>query len=244
MITVDHHPTGLLKTAKSVGFQYPTTLRLFHIGYVVGVFYGLLLSLVLTARENYYSDASMISTIVLGVILSETGLFVSFFWAVYNTSWTTGLDLECLCLPDPSSIVLYMTIMLSALSIVVSSVYLKNQHMYTSCTNIMTFTLVVAFLMLVGTEYLGLSMYINDNGFGNTLFLLTGLHFTHVLVGAILVFFNQGIYSSLVTYLPTSCITLSKSKGMLCKIFTEPFTILYLHFVETLWILIHVTFYV
>ncbi|PFH30740.1 hypothetical protein BESB_018940 [Besnoitia besnoiti] len=58
-------------------------------------------------------------------------------------------DLEGLCLPDPSSLVLFMTIMLSALSIVVSSVYLKNQHLYTSCTNIMTFTLVVAFLMLV-----------------------------------------------------------------------------------------------
>ncbi|ESS28119.1 cytochrome C family oxidase subunit III subfamily protein, partial [Toxoplasma gondii VEG] len=141
MIAVHHHPTGLLKTAKSVGFQYPTTLRLFHIGYVLGVIYGLLLSLVLTARENYYSDASMISTIVLGVIISETGLFISFFWGVYTTSWTTGLDLEGLCLPDPSSIVLFMTIMLSALSIVVSNVYLKNQHLYTSCTNIMIFTL-------------------------------------------------------------------------------------------------------
>ncbi|PFH30888.1 hypothetical protein BESB_064280 [Besnoitia besnoiti] len=75
------------------------------------------------------------------------------FLGVYTTSWTTGLDLEGLCLPDPSSLVLFMTIMLSALSIVVSSVYLKNQHLYTSCTNIMTFTLVVAFLMLVCTEY-------------------------------------------------------------------------------------------
>ncbi|PFH30785.1 hypothetical protein BESB_086020 [Besnoitia besnoiti] len=146
-------PTGLLKTAKSVGFQYPTTLRLFHIGYVLGVIYGFLFSLILTARENYYSDASLISSIVLGVIISETGLFISFFWGVYTTSWTTGLDLEGLCLPDPSSLVLFMTIMLSALSIVVSSVYLKNQHLYTSCTNIMTFTLVVAFLMLVCTEY-------------------------------------------------------------------------------------------
>ncbi|PFH30604.1 hypothetical protein BESB_050930 [Besnoitia besnoiti] len=136
-----------------------------------------------------------------------------------------------------------MTIMLSALSIVVSSVYLKNQHLYTSCTNIMTFTLVVAFLMLVCTEYLGLSLYINDNAFGNGLFILTGIHFSHVIVGAILVFFTQSIYSSLVTYMPTSSIMLSKSKGMLCKIFTEPFTILYLHFVETMWILIHITFY-
>ncbi|KFG99317.1 cytochrome C family oxidase subunit III subfamily protein, partial [Toxoplasma gondii VAND] len=76
--------------------------------------------LVLTARENYYSDASLISTVVLGVIISETGLFISFFWGVYTTSWTTGLGLEGLCLPDPSSIVLFMTIMLSALSIVAS----------------------------------------------------------------------------------------------------------------------------
>ncbi|PFH30906.1 hypothetical protein BESB_064050 [Besnoitia besnoiti] len=103
--------------------------------------------------------------------------------------------------------------------------------------------LVVAFLMLVCTEYLGLSLYINDNAFGNGLFILTGIHFSHVIVGAILVFFTQSIYSSLVTYMPTSSIMLSKSKGMLCKIFTEPFTILYLHFVETMWILIHITFY-
>ncbi|KFG31654.1 cytochrome C family oxidase subunit III subfamily protein [Toxoplasma gondii RUB] len=102
--------------------------------------------LVLTARENYYSDASLISTVVLGVIISETGLFISFFWGVYTTSWTTGLGLEGLCLPDPSSIVLFMTIMLSALSIVASSVYVKNQHLCTSCTNIMIFTLVVSFL--------------------------------------------------------------------------------------------------
>ncbi|PFH30731.1 cytochrome b [Besnoitia besnoiti] len=50
----------------------------------------------------------------------------------------------------------------------------------------MTFTLVVAFLMLVCTEYLGLSLYINDNAFGNGLFILTGIHFSHVIVGAIL----------------------------------------------------------
>ncbi|PFH30732.1 hypothetical protein BESB_022030 [Besnoitia besnoiti] len=149
MIAVHHHPTGLLKTAKKCGFQYPTTLRLFHIGYVLGVIYGFLFSLILTARENYYSDASLISSIYLELSSLRQGLFISFFWGVYTTSWTTGLDLEGLCLPDPSSLVLFMTIMLSALSIVVSSVYLKNQHLYTSCTNIMTFTLVVAFLMLV-----------------------------------------------------------------------------------------------
>ncbi|PFH30883.1 hypothetical protein BESB_064320 [Besnoitia besnoiti] len=79
----------------------------------------------------------------------------------------------------------------------------------------MTFTLVVAFLMLVCTEYLGLSLYINDNAFGNGLFILTGIHFSHVIVGAILVFFTQSIYSSLVTYMPTSSIMLSKSKAVL-----------------------------
>ncbi|PFH37969.1 hypothetical protein BESB_003100 [Besnoitia besnoiti] len=62
------------KTAKSVGFQDPTTLRLFHIGYVLGVIYGFLFSLILTARENYYSDASLISSIVLGVIITVHGL--------------------------------------------------------------------------------------------------------------------------------------------------------------------------
>ncbi|PFH30678.1 cytochrome c oxidase subunit III subfamily protein [Besnoitia besnoiti] len=185
MIAVHHHPTGLLKTAKSVGFQYPTTLRLFHIGYVLGVIYGFLFSLILTARENYYSDASLISSIVLGVIISETGLFISFFWGVYTTSWTTGLDLEGLCLPDPSSLVLFMTIMLSALSIVVSSVYLKNQHLYTSCTNIMTFTLVVAFLMLVCTEYLGLSLYINDNAFAPPCRLITPLLLNKIQLGTL-----------------------------------------------------------
>ncbi|KYK71747.1 cytochrome C oxidase subunit 3 [Toxoplasma gondii TgCatPRC2] len=44
----------------------------------------------------------------------------------------------------------------------------------------------VSFQMLVCTEYLGLSIYINDNGFGNGLFILTGIHFSHVIVGAIL----------------------------------------------------------
>ncbi|PFH30649.1 hypothetical protein BESB_033050 [Besnoitia besnoiti] len=97
---------------------------------------------------------------------------------------------------------------------------LKNQHLYTSCTNIMTFTLVVAFLMLVCTEYLGLSLYINDNAFGNGLFILTGIHFSHVIVGAILVFFTQSIYSSLVTYMPTSSIMLSKSKAPPCRLIT------------------------
>ncbi|PFH30680.1 hypothetical protein BESB_031560 [Besnoitia besnoiti] len=40
--------------------------------------------------------------------------------------YNNTVDLEGLCLPDPSSLVLFMTIMLSALSIVVSSVYLKK----------------------------------------------------------------------------------------------------------------------
>ncbi|PFH30662.1 hypothetical protein BESB_032440 [Besnoitia besnoiti] len=76
------------------------------------------------------------------------------------------------------------------------------------------------FLMLVCTEYLGLSLYINDNAFGNGLFILTGIHFSHVIVGAILVFFTQSIYSSLVTYMPTSSIMLSKSKAPPCRLIT------------------------
>nr|PIL96066.1 putative transmembrane protein [Toxoplasma gondii COUG] len=76
-------------------------------------------------------DATQVRQLkVLGVITSDTGLFISFFWGVYTTSWTTGLDLEGLCLPDPSSIVLFMTIMLSALSIVVSSVISFSRGMY------------------------------------------------------------------------------------------------------------------
>ncbi|PFH30721.1 putative apocytochrome b [Besnoitia besnoiti] len=51
--------------------------------------------------------------------------------------------------------------MLSALSIVVSSVYLKNQHLYTSCTNIMTFTLVVAFLIYVELSHPDNSIPVN-----------------------------------------------------------------------------------
>lgn len=52
------------------------------------------------------AQASMVRTIVLGVVISESGQFISFFWEVYSTRWTAGLYLECLCLPDSKSIVL------------------------------------------------------------------------------------------------------------------------------------------
>nr|ANC96600.1 cytochrome c oxidase subunit III [Cystoisospora suis] len=233
-----------LCTYKSMVYQYPTTLRLFNIGWVLNpLVYGTFMIILFATREIYYSDTSLISTIVLGVILSETGLFISFFWAAYSTGWTSGLSLEGVCAPSASSIVILMTILLSALSVVVSSQYLKNMNMISASNCTWTLWLVELFCVLLISEYLGLSFYINDSAMGNVMFVLTGLHFSHVIVGAIIWFYTQSPYNSFTTYVPVNNSGLQFQQSTFLALKTEPFTILYLHFVESLWLAIHVTIY-
>lgn len=223
--------------------MYPTYLRIFHIGYIISLLYGFIITLMLTPRENYFSDASLISSIVAGVILSETGLFLCFFWSYFAAEWTPGYNTTSLYYPDPSYLVLCMTILLSSLSLLVSSGSLNALNLDCRASYVFTFTVVTTFLVLVGTEYLGLSIYINDNMFGTGMFILTGIHCSHVMLGAVLILFIPSRYMNTVTYQPIGNITTGSKQCVLVKCLSEPFAILYLHFVETLWISIHLTFY-
>lgn len=236
---------SIIPRCKRIVFQYPTCLRLFNLGWILNpLFYGIFFVLLYSAREIYYSNTSVLSTVVLGLICSESGLFISIFWGAFTTSWTTGFYAEGLYLPSPSSIVLIMTILLSALSVIVTSHYLKTLNMNGVSNYLigtLAFWIIEIFCFLLVSEYLGLSIYINDNAIGTYMFMLTGVHFSHVVVGGILLFLSQPPYND--TYVPYVTSSTECNRLYLVSSSNEPFNILYLHFIECLWLSIQAIIY-
>lgn len=236
---------GRIPSIKRIVFQYPTSLRLFNIGWILNPFiFGFLFVLLYSAREIYYSNTSVLSTVVLGLICSETGLFISIFWGALSTSWTTGFYIEGICLPSPSSIVILMTLLLSALSVVVSSHYLKTLNMIAFSNYLIgtvAFCIIELFCFLLISEYIGLSIFINDNAIGTYMFMLTGVHFSHVVVGGILLYFSQP--PMIDTYVPYASGSTENTRVYLVSSLYEPFNILYLHFIECLWLSIQAIIY-
>lgn len=105
----------------------------------------------------------------------------------------------------------------------------------------MLILIALTFTSIQVSEYLGLTVSINDSSLGTYLFCLTGLHFIHVLVGAILLGFN--FWRSCLQYNPINYVRTYNNCSILVLPLLESYTLLYWHFVEAIWLLIHYTFY-
>ncbi len=205
-----------------------------------------------TFREVGTTAASMASSMCLGVISTELLLFVSFLWGAYasilSPSYVTDTTLcsptEGLVSISSRGLIVTITLLLSTASVILG--YGMSTSEKSLVLNIHRgFSLLViialSFTSIQVCEYLGLAISINDGSLGTYILWLTGLHFAHVLIGAILLFMT--VWRGSLQYLPTTHIHSYTASSIMVLPILESYTLLYWHFVEAIWLVIHVTFY-
>lgn len=243
----------LLRAYTKISFLYATTLRSFTLGFLFSPFLPTIFALFqFTFREVGVSPASMVSSICLGVISTELLLFVAFFWGVYTSLLSPGYisdstlhaPSEGLVSLSGSGLIVTITLLLSTASVILG-------YGVKTCERALTRNIMKGFLIILLTalcftsvqvcEYLGLTISINDGTTGTYLLTITGLHFAHVLVGAVLLLFTF-MRGSLVYQVDCSMRTYTTSKTIVLPQF-ESTVLLYWHFVEAIWLVIHFTFY-
>nr|AMV74034.1 cytochrome c oxidase subunit 3 [Lankesterella sp. Guelph2013]AMV74037.1 cytochrome c oxidase subunit 3 [Lankesterella sp. Guelph2013] len=245
--------SSYLRIFTKLSFLYATTLRYFTIGFLFSPFLLTVFFLFkFTFREVGVSSASMVSSICLGIISTELLLFVSFFWGAYTgilspsyvTDSTTLTPTEGIVGISSRGLIVTITFLLSTASVILGYGILTSEKAIT--LNIQRgFTVLVlialSFTSIQVCEYLGLAVSINDGALGTYLFTLTGLHFSHVLVGAILLFFS--FWRGSLQYNPNIQTRTYTSSSIMVLPLLESYTLLYWHFVEAIWLVIHFTFY-
>lgn len=242
-----------LRVYTKISFLYATTLRFFTVGFLFSPFLiTIFLLFQFTFREVGTSSSSMVSSICLGVISTELLLFVSFFWGVYtsllSSSYVTDSTLNspvegCVSLSS-RGLVITITFLLSTASVLLGYGVLTSEKAIT--LNFIKGFIVIVLVALLFTsiqvcEYLGLATYINDATVGTYLLTITGLHFSHVLVGAVLLFFS--FWRGSLCFNFSRQLRTYSSSAVLVLPMLESTVLLYWHFVEAIWLVIHFTFY-
>lgn len=242
-----------LRIFTKISFLYATTLRYFTVGFLFSPFIlTVFLLFNFTFREVGTTSASMVSSICLGVITTELLLFISFFWGVYTSilspSYVTDTTLisptEGLVCISSRGLIVTITFLLSTASVLLGYGILTSEKAMTLNIQrgfLALLVIAICFTSIQVCEYLGLSISINDGSLGTYLLWITGLHFSHVLVGAILLMFTfwrgslqYNAHTQVRTYNNSSIMVLPQ---------LESYTLLYWHFVEAIWLVIHFTFY-
>lgn len=234
---------GHIQNYISISTLFATCVRYFSVGLltsIIPIVSGMVF--LYSYREAYVSSSSMISSACLGVILSELLLFCAYFWGAYHFT-LTGSMYEGYVSPSTRSLILMITLLLSAASVLTGYAHCLRERGFIS-SNLVLFTLIIAttFTSLQTSEYLSLTVFINDNVETSILFTLTGLHFFHVFVGMFLILIYS--WTSPVSYNGNSqwCVS---SHGVRINVLPQLdyFALLYWHFVEMLWLGIQFTLY-
>ena len=232
----------------SLTFLYASCLRYLSVGLVfsiVGIGPTIFMVVFYALREAFVSSASSISSTCVSIIFSEALLFVGYFWGAYHFFLSVSIEREGTLAPSTRLLILAITFLLSSASVVTGYAHTLREkglcNLYAS-TIFCAFIIAEAFTSLQTSEYLGLSVSINDSIYGSLLFSLTGLHFFHVMVGVILLFISFSHISFI--YLENSQWPLSSFGNVSIVVAQlEYFSLLYWHFVELLWLFIQFTFY-
>ena len=242
-----------LRAFTKISFLYATTLRYFTLGFLFSPFIlTIFLLYQFTFREVGVSSASMVSSICLGVISTELLLFVTFFWGVFTSILSpsyisdSSLDSPSEGLVSLSSrgLIVTITFLLSTASVLLGYGVLTCEKALTRNTmkGIISLLLIaICFTSVQVCEYLGLTISINDGILGTYLLTITGLHFSHVLVGAVLLLFT--FWRGCLIYQSVCSMRTYQTSSVIVLPVLESTVLLYWHFVEAIWLVIHFTFY-
>jgi cytochrome c oxidase subunit 3 len=129
--------------------------------------------------------------LLLGVIISEALLFISFFWISFHLTASPSLGLwpsESFYIPDPCELTFTNTLLLSnaAISLGNSFITLETCSLFYILFTYISFILASLFISLQIKEFRIMALSINDSLYSSLFFFLTGLHFFHLTIGLFL----------------------------------------------------------
>jgi len=172
-------------------------------------------------------------------IISEVFFFVSFFWAYLHFALSPAVEIGSLWPPLGIVVPQYWSLpFLNTCLLLVSGSTLTCAHFFlisgsmSSCSSYLLLTLFLGsvFLGVQLIEFFLCSFTISDSAYGSAFFLATGFHGLHVFVGtAILLVALARLFSG--------HFTRSRHFGL-------EFRIWYWHFVDVIWLLLYLIFYV
>jgi cytochrome c oxidase subunit 3 len=118
-------------------------------------------------------------------ILSEAILFISVFWGLIHFISSPFFSFnEALFLPDPCEMTYGNTLLLSNAAVSLGSAYSTRENLILfGAPNSASFILPWTFLSLQIKEFRNLGFYLLDSVYGCVFFILSGLHFFHIIVG-------------------------------------------------------------
>merc|ERR1712099_108566 len=152
---------------------------------------------------------------VLLFVGSEALLFIACLWVMFSYLWVCSVN--SILLPDPVELTFSNTLLLSIAATclcvysLTASMFMLNIYLYCA------YLLGLLFLFMQVYEYQLLYFYISDSFFASSFYLITGLHFSHVIVGIVLLGF---VFTSLYNV----------------KLFYLNIQLFYWHFVEVIWL--------
>lgn len=183
---------------------------------------------------------------MLAIIISEALLFFAYFWGIFHFSLSPyPLANEGIILTSSRMLVLTITFVLASASCMTACLQFlieKGMSLEISSIIFIIYLLGESFVSLQTTEYLHLGYHINDAISGTLFYCVTGLHFTHVVVGLLLI---SIYFIRMVEVYDTNSEWSTSLYGISYIVLphTDQITILYWHFVELIWLAIEFIFY-
>jgi heme/copper-type cytochrome/quinol oxidase subunit 3 len=181
------------------------------------------------------------SGLMLGVLLflsTEIILFISFFWAYFHSSLSPDVSLGGVWPPigivavDPWSIPLLGSIILlssGATCTVAHNALINGNKDLAVATMFATVVLGFLFVGLQATEYYVSEFSIADSIFGTVFYITTGLHGTHVIIGAL--------------FLSVMLIRMVRDQFTTHHHLGLEFSLWYWHMVDVIWLFVFLTYY-
>jgi cytochrome c oxidase subunit 3 len=195
-------------------------------------------------REFTASYVSVIGILTLAFWLlvgTESLFFVTLFWLVFHLSCSTLSCSEFLYIPSYYTISFTNSIVLSNSGFCLSLAYICSVTIIVSFTwYFLTSILGILFIITQIIEFHNITYYINESIYSSVLYFLTGLHFTHVVVGIIILVFQYSSCTYIRSLLLESLYTLAITTH---HIYSSLQTV-YWHFVELLWLIIYYILYI
>nr|AFC62062.1 cytochrome oxidase subunit 3 [Plasmodium ovale wallikeri] len=230
----------------SIASLYGTSLKYFSVGILFTFNPIIFIIFIFSIRESLYSTFSSLISGMLSIIISEALLFITYFWGILHFSLSPSpLYNEGIILTSSRMLILIITFILASASCMTACLQFlieKGMSLEISSIIFIIYFLGECFASLQTTEYLHLGYYINDAISGTLFYCVTGLHFSHVIVGLFL----------LMIYFIRMVEVYDTNKGWSYSLYgisyvilphTDQITILYWHFVEIIWLFIEFLFY-
>uniref|UniRef100_UPI002872B73E cytochrome c oxidase subunit 3 n=1 Tax=Nycteria heischi TaxID=1891981 RepID=UPI002872B73E len=223
-----------------------TTLKYFSVGILFSFNPIILLIFVYSIRECFYSTFSSLASGMLAIIFTEALLFIAYFWGILHFSLSPyPLANEGIVLTSSRMLILTITFILASASCMTACLqFLIEKGMSFEISSIVCIIYIIGqcFASLQTTEYLHLEYCINDAIHGTLFYCVTGLHFSHVIVGIILLL---TYFIRIIEVYETNNEWVYSSFGISYVILPhyDNLTLLYWHFVEIVWLFIEFLFY-